>query len=109
MVAVERDVPAPGTPASADAIPLTLRRRGGTPRQVLAIVLIGTLVLAVFASRDLSAWLNRMNDGPGIARLQHAAAAWDGAMGRIGLVAPFVLLRDSVQRLRDLEWPSEHD
>ena len=43
MVAVERELtetPAPAAVPTADAIPLALRRRGGTPRQVLALTLV---------------------------------------------------------------------
>jgi hypothetical protein len=91
MVAVERELPivAPPSP-NADAIPLRLRRIGGTPRQVLAMTLVGTLLLGIFASPDLSSWLNRMGDG---------------AMTRIGLAAPFHALRRSVHRILDAQWP----
>lgn len=107
MVAVERELTEPAAPAaspSADAIPLALRRRGGSPRQVLAVVLIGTIVLALFASRDLSSWLNRMGDGPVLVPLQHAAAEWDRAMTRLGLTAPPAALRSAMRRLLDAEW-----
>ncbi|HEX5455139.1 MAG TPA: hypothetical protein VFX06_15225 [Stellaceae bacterium] len=110
MVAVERERPLPvAPPAGGDAIPLKLRRIGSTPRQVLAMAVIGTLVLGVFASRDLSSWLDRMGGGWGLVPLQHAAAEWDDAMTRLGLTAPFVLLRDTVQRLRDAQWPAGRD
>ena len=89
---------------SADAIPPRLRRHGGTARQVLVLTLIGTLVLAVFAAPDLASWLGRMDGGPIIAPLQHAAAAWDDAMGRLGLTRPHEALRATVRRLLDLEW-----
>ena len=86
MVAVERRSPT-GVPA-ADAIPVVLRRQGGTPRQVFAVALIGTLTLAVFASHDLSTWLDRLGDGVLLAPLQHAARDWDVAMTRVGLARP---------------------
>ena len=53
-VAVERELsetPAPAPLTTADAIPPALRRRGGTPRQVLALTVVGILALALFASR----------------------------------------------------------
>lgn len=107
MVAVERELPVVAAPPpSADAIPPRLRRTGGTPRQVLAVALIGSLVLGIFASRDLSSWLQRMGGGWGLVPLQHAAAEWNGAMTRLGLAAPFVALRHEVHRLLDAEWPS---
>jgi hypothetical protein len=102
MVAIERELSAAA--ASADAIPLRLRRRGGTPRQVFALTLVGTLVLAVFASHDLSTWLERMGDGPLLVPLQQAAAEWDGAMNRLGLTQPAAALRDAIRRLLDLGW-----
>ena len=105
MVAVERELPpGPAAMSTADAIPLALRRRGGSPRQVLALTLIGTLVLAVFASRDLASWLDRMGGGPLLAPLQQAAARWDGAMTQLGLVRPHETLRDLMRRLLDWQW-----
>ena len=104
MVAVERELPAVAEPPSADAIPLTLRRRGGSSRQVLAIGLIGAVVLAMFASRDLVSWLDRVGDGPMLRPVQQAAAAWDRAMDRLGLTRPHEALRDAVRRLLDASW-----
>ena len=92
--------------ATADAIPLALRQRGdGTPRQALVLTVIGTLVLAVFASRDLSSWLNRMGGGPSLVPLQHAAADWNDAMARLGLTSPNDALRQAIRRMLDWEWP----
>jgi hypothetical protein len=107
MVAVETELPIVRAPPSADAIPVALRQRGGSPRQVLALTLIGTLVLAVFASGDLSSWLDRMGDRPGLAPLQHAAAHWNGAMQGIGLGAPSDALRGLVRRLLDWQWRAQ--
>src|SRR5438045_2720664 len=106
MVAVERELPEAVVVAapSADAIPLALRRRGGSPRQVLAIAVIGTLVLAVFASRDLASWLDRMGDGPMLRPLQHVAADWNSAMDRLGLTRPAEALRDLLRGALDRQW-----
>ena len=106
MVAVEGELPSNTAAPSADAIPLKLRRRGGSPRQVFALTLIGTLVLAVFASRDLSSWLDRMGGGPVLEPVQRAAAQWDGAMERLGLVRPHEALRGTVRQLLDWRWGS---
>lgn len=109
MVAIEGELTsttaAVAAVPSADAIPLKLRRRGGSPRQVFAITLIGTLVLAVFASSDLSSWLDRLGDGPVLVPLQHAAADWDDAMAKLGLVWPHEELRLAIRRLLDWQWP----
>ena len=105
MVALEKEPPpVAAPPPSADAIPLSLRRTGGSPRQVLALTLIGTLVLGVFASRDLSTWLDRMGGGPVLEPLQHAAAAWDLAMERAGLTRPHDAMRAAIGRLLDWRW-----
>src|SRR5271163_374084 len=109
MAAVEGELTATTASADAalstDAIPLRLRRSGGSPRQVFAITLIGTLVLAVFASRDLATWLDRLGDGPVLVPLQHTAAEWDGAMATLGLVWPHEELRRAIRRLLDWQWP----
>jgi hypothetical protein len=104
MVAVERQLPVVVEAPSADAIPLTRRRRGGTPLQVLAITLIGAAVLAVFASRDLVSWLDRMGDGPMLRPVQQAAAEWDRAMDRLGLTRPHEALRDFIRGTLDRQW-----
>src|ERR1700686_3497395 len=103
MVAIETEtIPASAAP-SADAIPLKLRRTGGTPRQVFALTVVGTLVLAVFASRDLSTWTDRLGDGPVAQSVQRLAAQWDGAMDRLGLARPHDALRLAIHRLLDWE------
>src|SRR6201995_3710458 len=112
MVALERDVPEPAPmpaprPTTADAIPLRLRRRGVTSRQVLAMTIAGAVFLAIFASHDLSSWLDRMDGGPRLTPVQHAAATWDRAMDRLGLTRPAEATRDLVQRLLDADW-SQH-
>jgi hypothetical protein len=108
VVAIEEQLPAvapaPATTISADAIPVRLRAHGGTPRQVLALTLVGTLVLAVFASRDLATWLDRQGGGPVMEPLQHAAAQWDAAMDRLGLTRPHDVLRAAMRRLLDAQW-----
>ena len=104
MVAVERELPIVAEPPSADAIPLTLRRRGGSAQQVLAIALIGTVVLAMFASRDLASWLDRMGNDPMLRPVQHAAAEWDRAMDRLGLTRPAEALRDFIRGALDRRW-----
>jgi hypothetical protein len=107
MVAVEKQLPVVTAQPSADAIPLKLRRSGGSPRQVLALTLIGTLALAVFASRDLSSWLDRMGDKPVLMPAQHAAAGWNGAMQQLGLTRPNDALRELIRRLLDWQWGAQ--
>jgi hypothetical protein len=106
MVAAEGELPSNTAAPSADAIPLRLRRNGGTARQVLVLTLVGTFVLAVFASRDLSGWLDRMGGGRVLEPIQRAAAQWEGAMERLGLVRPHEALRGTIRQLLDWEWGS---
>ena len=109
MVAVERELsetPAPAPLTTADAIPLALRRHGGTPRQVLALTVVGILALALFASRDLPSWTERLGDGPVAERVQALAAEWDRAMAALGLAAPHEDLRSAIRRLLDWQWDS---
>lgn len=98
-----------GAAPSADAIPLRLRATGGSPRQVVAITLIGTLVLAIFASRDLASWTERFGDGRAAQAVQSLAGEWDGAMAEFGLVRPHEELRVAIRRLLDWEWPGSGD
>jgi hypothetical protein len=109
MVAVERELsetPAPAAATTADAIPLKLRRRGGSPRQVLALTVVGTLALGLFASRDLPSWTDRLGDGPVAERVQALAAEWDRAMAALGLVEPHEALRRTIRHLLDWRWGS---
>jgi hypothetical protein len=107
MVAVERELseaPPPAAAPTADAIPLALRRRGGTPRQVLALTVVGILALALFASRDLPSWTDRLGDGPVAERAEALAAKWDRAMAALGLVEPHEVLRSAIRHLLDWQW-----
>jgi hypothetical protein len=107
MVAVERELtetPLPTVAPTADAIPLALRRRGGTPRQVLALTVIGTLGLALFASRDLPSWTDRLGDLPFGEQMHVVAVKWDSAMDSVGLTEPHEALRRAIRHLLDWEW-----
>src|SRR5580658_6218223 len=106
MVALERDLePIPPSPrVSADAIPPAARRVGVSPRQVFVAILIGSLFLACFASRDLPSWSERLGDGRFGTAAQRLAAEWDDTMARLGLTHPHEVLRQGVQRMLDLRW-----
>ena len=111
MVAVERELTETPPPAAAlvtaDAIPLALRPRGASPRQVLAMTFVGLLVLALFASRDLPSWAGRVGDGPLAERAQALATKWDDAMESLGLVRPHEALRAWVAWALDVKWDSD--
>lgn len=103
MAVLERElVDTPPQPA-ADAIPARLRRSGGSPRQVLVITLIGTVVLALFASRDLSSWAERLS-GPLAEQTQNFASVWDQAMAELGLVRPHETLRSAISHFLEYRW-----
>ena len=105
MVAAEHELPGASAAPSADAIPAKLRCSGGSPRQVFALILIGTLVLAALASRDLATWTERFGDGRVAQNAQSLAIEWDDAMARLGLVRPHEALRFAIRRLLDWQWP----
>ncbi len=102
MVALEREA-VPEAPVSADAIPLRLRRRGGTPRQVLAMSLIGALALALFAAPDLPGWADRLGDAP-FAETAGQIARLGPRHGRGRADRPHEAIRDSIRRTLDWQW-----
>jgi len=104
MVVIEEGSASVIASISADAIPAKLRRHGGSARQVFAITLIGTLVLAVFASRDLASWTERFGDGRVALTVQTLAASWDDAMATLGLAAPAEVLHQAIAHLLDAQW-----
>src|SRR5436309_11497836 len=108
MVALERELREPISPPSstitADAIPLALRRRGASARQVLALTFAGLLTLALFASRDLPSWVGGLGSGPFIDRAQALATQWDARMASLGLTRPHDALRVLIRRLLDAQW-----
>jgi hypothetical protein len=108
MVAVERELtetlPQAAAPVTADAIPLTLRRRGASARQVLAMTVAGILVLALFASRDLPSWVRGIGDERVVERAETGAVKWDDAMANFGLVRPHETLRAWVSWGLERKW-----
>ena len=90
----------PRAPLVTDAIPPRLRRAGTTPRGMLLMCMVGTLVLGLLASRDLVTWVQRFE----VPAINHLAERWDGTMARLGLVRPHETLRSTVARLVDLGW-----
>lgn len=91
-------------PLVTDAIPPALRRRGGSPRHVLAVCLIGAVVLALFASRDTPGWAERRGDTALDHEIRAVAGAWDETMETLGLTRPHDALRTAMGRLFGLTW-----
>jgi hypothetical protein len=108
MVALERELREPSPPAAstitADAIPLALRRRGASARQVLALTFLGVLTLSFFGSGDLPSWVGCLGRGPLIDRAQALATQWDDTMASLGLSRPHEALRALIRRLLDAQW-----
>jgi len=108
MVAVERELtetlPAVAAPVTADAIPLVLRRRGASVREVLAMTVVGIFALALFASRDLPSWVRGIGDERVVEWAETAAVKWDDAMESLGLVRPHEALRAWVSWALELKW-----
>jgi hypothetical protein len=103
MAVLERELTDTPPQTSADAIPASLQRLGGSPRQVLLVSLVGTAALALFASRDLSSWAERLS-GAVAEQTQNVAADWDQAMAALGLVVPHDALRSAVGRFLECQW-----
>jgi hypothetical protein len=94
---------------SADAIPASLWRGGVSSGRVVAIILVGSLVLALFASRDLSSWAERLGAGPLAEQTQTGAARWDQTMEALGFARPHDTLRSAVDSLLECQWNSGPD
>jgi hypothetical protein len=100
--------PSERAPLVTDAIPPSLRRRGGNPRQVLAICLIGAIVVAFFASRDTPGWAERLGDSRIDHSLRSIAGAWDEAMETLHLTDPHEALRAATGRALDWQWGGDN-
>jgi hypothetical protein len=104
MAVLERELADAAPQPNADAIPASLWQRGGSPRHVLIMSLIGTVVLGLFASRDLSFWAQRLSGGPLVEEVQSVTALWDEAAAGLGLALPQETLRSAVRRFLDCDW-----
>ena len=94
----------PTAQPTADAIPSSLRRGAGSPDQVFVIALIGSIVLALFASRDLASWAERLSGGPFTEQAQSFAARWDQTMAALGFTLPHDTLRSAAARFLECQW-----
>lgn len=105
MVAVERRSERTSSPPGADAIPPGARRRGVSPRQVLAVCLFGALVLAFFASRSLPSWADRLGEGGLTPLVRGIALGWNRRLAPLGLTGPYRELHRALNWLREQQWP----
>jgi len=101
--------PSERAPLVTDAIPPSLRRRGITQRQLLAAVLLGALMPALFASHDTPVWTEHLGDSQFVHQLRGAIGSWDDTMERLGLGRPHEILRDAMVRVLNLQWGGDSD
>jgi hypothetical protein len=106
MLVLERQVADITLRPGPDAIPMSLRRCGASPLQVVMTILIGIMTLAFFASGDLSSWAERLGDGPFAQEARSLTERWDGAMAALGFVLPHDTFRLTVGRVLDCQWQS---
>jgi hypothetical protein len=102
MTAVEHELPAAAPTTSADAISIRLRRRGGTPRQVLVMTVVGSLVLSLLAASDLPSWADRLDDGLFTDTARTLAIDWAQTTEQFSLNRPHEALRATIRRMLDL-------
>jgi hypothetical protein len=68
---------------------------GVTPRNLLAIALLGCFTASVFGAAPLAAWVDASPAGG--TELQQAADAWHEQMQRLGVDRPYAALRRTVR------------
>jgi hypothetical protein len=105
MVAIERQPDRDRTLPVADGIPAGARRRTASSRQVLAACVLGTLVLALLASRDLPSWADRLGDGPLTPLMREIAIGWNARIAPLGMTRPHRELHRALGWLRAQQWP----
>jgi hypothetical protein len=60
-----------------------------TPRELLAVVLIGSVVAVLFGAVPLARWVNALPDFPGVSTAQQAADRWREVARGWQLDAPY--------------------
>jgi hypothetical protein len=70
--------------------------RSPTPRNVLVMVLTGAAAAALLGSHGLLSWAGALSSRTSPA-MEANAAAWDGALARLGLVRPYEALRGELR------------
>ncbi len=97
------------TKPTPDGIPGPASARCGTPLQVAALTVIGTLVLAVFGAHDLPSWADQLPENPTTLAFADAARAWDGELGKRGLTTPYITVRAALRRLEGMAFGPKQD
>ena len=68
-----------------------------TPRGLLAVALLGSLVAALFGAVPLAVWVNALPQSPATQILIPAADAWRDFAQRVHLDGPYYALRRAVR------------
>ena len=79
-----------------DAIPPFDRKHTASPRGVLTASLLGAVMLLLFCSRELPAWVDQQ-----LPELSDTAKAIDDTLNAIDLTAPYDAIHTFTQRLSD--------
>ena len=69
-----------------------------TPRGLLAVALLGSVLAALFGAVPLAAWTDALPDSPIAVPLQQAADTWRDVAQRIGFDRPYDVLRQAVRK-----------
>ena len=85
------------TSGADDRIITTGNNRLGTPARVLAAVLIGLSLAAVFGSGPALRWTETLPDGRLTAALHDAAAKWNDTLSPLGASRPHDWLRATIR------------
>ncbi len=92
--------------AADDRIIEITDRTRGAPQRVLSALLIACVAAAIFGSNPLLDAARALPEGATAARLQQAAARWDGAMAGLGATVPYTGLRAGIRFLEAWKAPS---
>ena len=92
-----------------DGIPGPASTRRGTPLQVAALTVIGTLVLSIFGAHDLPGWADQLPENPATLAFADAARAWDAALGQFGLTTPYITVRAALRRIEGMAFAPPQD
>lgn len=68
-----------------------------TPRGLLAVALVGSIVAAVFGAVPLAAWVDALPASPIVTAMQQATDAWRDLAQRGHLNRPYDVLRRAVR------------
>ncbi|HVJ53035.1 MAG TPA: hypothetical protein VM689_11255 [Aliidongia sp.] len=92
----------PPPPKITDGIPAGASRN--TPLQLVLMLVIGTALLALFASRSLPTWAEAKGDGTIAMVVDDWAERWADGLERLGLTRPHDVVRRAIRRAELKRW-----